>query len=190
MKTPSPVLSIAPRWIASRPGYLARFALGLLIPTLIVAAALTPKGAANRRLGPPPALHPHWPAWRLIGEAGPAVQLHLLCVTLALGIGGALLIGVKGDRLHRAMGWTWVLAMMTAAISSLFIRQVNHGAFSFIHLISGWIILAAPMAVAFARRHKVRQHARLMTGLFTGGLILAGLLAFMPGRLMWNLVLG
>jgi uncharacterized membrane protein len=29
-----------------------------------------------------------------------------------------------------------------------------------------------------------------MTGLFTGGLILAGLLAFMPGRLMWNLVLG
>ena len=46
------------------------------------------------------------------------------------------------------------------------------------------------MAVAAARRHKVRLHARLMTGLFTGGLVLAGLLAFMPGRLMWRLVMG
>jgi uncharacterized membrane protein len=190
MKTPSAALSISPRWISSRSGQVARFALGLLIPMLIVVVAIRPKAAASRRLGPPPALHPHWPALHLIGEAGPAVQIHLLCVCVALGIGVALLIGVKGDRLHRVLGWTWVLAMMTAAISSLFIRQVNHGAFSSIHLISGWIILAAPMAVALARRHKVRQHARLMTGLFTGGLILAGLLAFVPGRLMWNLVLG
>ena len=46
------------------------------------------------------------------------------------------------------------------------------------------------MGVAFARRHKVRLHARMMTGLFTGGLVLAGMLAFMPGRLMWEMFLG
>jgi uncharacterized membrane protein len=111
-------------------------------------------------------------------------------VLMALAIGIVLLAGVKGSRLHRALGWTWVLAMFTGAASSLFIRMLNHGHLSLIHLLSGWTIVALPMAVAAARAHKVRVHARFMTGLFTGGLILAGLLAFLPGRLMWNLILG
>jgi uncharacterized membrane protein len=68
--------------------------------------------------------------------------------------------------------------------------MVNHGHLSFIHLLSGWTIIALPLAVSFARRHKVRMHARFMTGLFTGGLILAGLFAFFPGRLMWQVVFG
>jgi len=79
---------------------------------------------------------------------------------------------------------------VTAAVSSLFIQLINHGHLSYIHLLSGWTILTLPIAVALARRHKVKQHARMMTGLFTGGLILAGLFAFFPGRLMWSLFFG
>ncbi|MDB5458354.1 MAG: hypothetical protein JWO72_95, partial [Caulobacteraceae bacterium] len=102
--------------------------------------------------------------------------------------GVVLLIGVKGTTLHRTLGWIWVVAMFIGAVSSLFIRVINHGSLSFIHLFAGWTIVALPMAVAYARRHKVASHARAMTGLFTGGLVLAGLFAFIPGRLMWSLV--
>jgi uncharacterized membrane protein len=159
---------------------------GSLIALALVAVSVGPKWHALGLDHLPP-LRLHAPELWRIAAAAPAIQLHLAGVTVAILIGVTLLVGVKGTTMHRVLGWTWVVAMMTAAVSSLFIRIINHGQFSFIHLLSGWTILALPMGVAFARRHKVRLHARTMTGLFTGGLVLAGLLAFMPGRLMWNL---
>jgi uncharacterized membrane protein len=168
---------------------LVQAALGSLIPLALVAVALWPKRHALGLDRLPP-LRVHAPELWRIASAGPVIQLHLAGVAVALLIGVVLLVGVKGTLVHRVLGWSWVLAMMTAAVSSLFIRMINHGHFSFIHLISGWTILALPMGVAFARRHKVKLHARMMTGLFTGGLILAGLFAFIPGRLMWELFFG
>jgi uncharacterized membrane protein len=168
---------------------IAQAALGSLIPLLLVAAAVWPRRHALGLDRLPP-LRLHAPELWRIAAAGPVIQLHLAGVTVALLIGVILLAGVKGSLAHRMLGWTWVVAMMTAAVSSLFIRIINHGQFSFIHLLSGWTILALPMGVAFARRHKVKLHARMMTGLFTGGLIIAGLFAFMPGRLMWQMVFG
>lgn len=188
MTTPQNALTASPR-----PALTARTIVGSvaisMISLLVVAAALGPRRLASERASLP-AIHLHAPDVTLVAHAPLAVQLHLTAVLIALLIGIVLLIGVKGGLLHRTLGWTWVMAMMTGAVSSLFIRMINHGAFSLIHLLSGWTIIALPMAVAFARRHKVRMHARMMTGLFTGGLILAGALAFVPGRLMWNLFLG
>ncbi|MBY0562636.1 MAG: DUF2306 domain-containing protein [Hyphomonadaceae bacterium] len=112
--------------------------------------------------------------------------MHLLAALTALAIGIVLLIGVKGTAAHRALGWGWVAAMGVTAISSLFIRELNGGAFSFIHLLTGWTIVILPMAVFMARRHNVRAHSRMMTGVFVGGLIVAGLFAFMPGRLLFS----
>ncbi len=167
---------------------LARALPGSAIAVAVVAAAQW-RGRARTGL-PPMALTLHAPRFDLIATAPVAVQIHLTAVTIALVIGVMLLVGVKGAARHHLMGWTWVLAMATAAVSSLFIRVVNHGQFSLIHLVSGWVILALPIAVAAARRRKVYLHARVMTGLFMGGLILAGLMAFTPGRLMWRLFLG
>ena len=190
MSTPQTALVPAPSTLAalgSRPWI--RLVLFCLAATAIVAAAVLPQSKALG-LDHLPALHPHAPQLWRIAQATLAIQIHLASVALALGIGIVLLAGVKGSTLHRTLGWTWVLAMAAAAVSSLFIRQINPGHFSFIHLLSGWTLIGLPMAVAFARRHKVRPHARAMTGLFTGGLILAGLFAFMPGRLMWRLFFG
>ena len=77
--------------------------------------------------------------------------------------------------------------MVVTAISSLFIRELNHGAFSLIHFFSGWTLVGLPMGVAFARRHQVKLHRRTMTGLYLGGLIIAGVFTFVPGRLMWRM---
>ncbi len=169
--------------------FLIRFALLSMIPLGLIALAIFPR-APGAAFQPLPPLRLHAPDLGLIAAAPPAVQLHLSGIAVAIVVGTVLMIGTKGQTMHRVLGWTWVAAMMTGAVSSLFIRMLNHGAFSYIHMISGWTIVALPMAVAAARRHKVRLHARLMTGLFTGGLVLAGLLAFMPGRLMWRLVMG
>nr|WP_271165275.1 DUF2306 domain-containing protein [Brevundimonas intermedia] len=133
------------------------------------------------------------PDFGLLAAAPSAIQIHVAAALTALAIGIVLLAGVKGTRLHRALGWTWVLAMGTTAASSFFIHQINPGGpagLSLIHLLSGWTLVGLPMAVYAARRHKVQTHRRAMTGMFVGGLIVAGALTFLPGRLMWAVFFG
>jgi uncharacterized membrane protein len=129
------------------------------------------------------------PQWGYVNAAPVIIQLHLYAALTALAIGIVLLSNVKGTTMHRALGWGWVVAMAVTAISSVFIREINGGAFSFIHLLTGWTIIVLPMAVFMAKRHNVNAHSRMMTGLFTGGLIIAGLFTFMPGRLMFRVFL-
>lgn len=135
-------------------------------------------------------VRPHAPDWDLIAEQAPVLQLHIAAATLALVIGVVLLAGIKGNRLHRTLGWTWAAAMATVAVSSFFIRDMNDGAFSLIHLLSGWTLIVLPMGLYAARRHEVARHRGRMTGLFVGALLIAGLFTFMPGRLMWRVFLG
>mgnify|MGYP000716392763 CR=1 FL=1 len=135
-------------------------------------------------------LKPHAPDVSRIAAAPTIVQVHLTAALTALAIGIVLMTRVKGTGLHKALGWTWVIAMGITAVSSLFIRGMNHGHFSFIHLLSGWTIVALPGAVYAIRRGKVAAHRRAMTGMFVGGLLLAGLFTFIPGRLMWTVFMG
>ncbi|CAN5300484.1 DUF2306 domain-containing protein [soil metagenome] len=132
----------------------------------------------------------HAPNLGLLAIAPIQIQIHVAAVFTALAVGTTLMLGVKGNRVHRTLGWTWVVAMATAAISSLFIHRVNGGGFSFLHLFAGWTLIALPMGVFAARKHNVRLHGRTMTGLFVGGLLIAGAFAFLPGRLMWQMVFG
>ena len=156
---------------------------------LIAAAGWVATGGFTANL-PPIQLHPHMPDPRLLAAAPVAIQLHLAAAMAAFFLGLAQFVLPKGTGLHRTIGWTWVVLIGTAAVSSLFIRQVNNGAFSFIHILSGWTLVVLPMAIYAARRGDIARHRGRMTGLFIGGLLVAGLLAFAPGRLMWRLFLG
>ena len=162
--------------------------VGLAIAISVIAAAYWLGAGRIRVRFDPSRIHLHAPNLALVAAAPVQIRLHLAAALIALAIGTVLMIGVKGTRLHRALGWTWVAAMATTAVSSLFIKTAfAPGHFGLIHLLSGWTIIALPMAVYAARRHKVAHHRRAMTGLFVGGLLLAGVLTFIPGRLMWNL---
>jgi len=132
-------------------------------------------------------LQPHLPDLGLLMAAPLQVKIHLAGALTSLGIGIVLLSGVKGTSLHKALGWTWVISMGTTAVSSFWIHNLNPGGLSFIHFLSGWTVIGLPAAVFAIRQRKVAVHARAMTSMFVGGLVLAGLLSFMPGRLMWNL---
>lgn len=132
----------------------------------------------------------HSPDWALLARQPWVIQLHIAAALTALLLGTVQLVGIKGTGIHRLIGWTWVVAMVTVAVSSLFIRQINPGAFSFIHLLSGWTLIALPMALFAIRRGRVASHASGMTWTFVGGLIVAGAFTFLPGRLLWKVFFG
>jgi uncharacterized membrane protein len=129
---------------------------------------------------------PHLPDWSLWAGQKPQVLIHVGAALTALAIGIVLMLLPKGVGPHKLLGWTWVIAMATTAVSSLFIFGLNGDFFSIIHLLSGWTIIALPMAVFAIRRRNVMMHRRMMMGLFVGGLLIAGALAFIPGRLMFE----
>jgi uncharacterized membrane protein len=128
----------------------------------------------------------HAPDWALLARQGFMIQLHLAAAVSALAVAILMLSRPKGTRMHRVVGWVWVVLMMTTALSSFFIRELNGGSLSAIHILSGWTALAAPLAVWAARTRRIKLHARFMTGIVIGGLFIAGALSFMPGRLMWR----
>lgn len=151
--------------------------------SLAGAAALALAAAAGALTGRPPRLE-------LIAQAGPAIQIHLVAVVLALAVGAWQLIGPKGTPAHRMLGWTWSLAMMAVALSSFFIRTVIDGWFSPIHLLSVTTLVGLPTAIWAAHRRDVRRHSRIMTSIYLGGMVVAGGFAFLPGRLLWRVFFG
>lgn len=137
---------------------------------------------------------PHLPHVEPILAAPLAVQLHLATILAAIPIGCVLMSGVKGGRLHRALGWTWAALLVFTATAALFIHAPTGlpsiAGIGVLHLFSGVTLVAAPLGIRAAKRHDVARHARAMTGLFIGGLGIAGLFAFLPGRLLWQVVFG
>lgn len=129
------------------------------------------------------------PDWSPIADAGPVIQIHLAAALVALGVGAWLVWGPKGRRWHRRLGWLCAGLLMVTALSSFGIRSMT-GHYSWIHGLSAWTVLALPFGVMAARRHKVAWHRRTMTGLFWGGLVIAGLFAFMPGRRLFMVFFG
>lgn len=167
-----------------RPGPLAAYAAASV--ALALGYVLVARG--GHVSWPAPRLHP--PRLELLAAAPAVIRLHVAAAFTAFAVGCVLLAGVKGTALHKALGWTWVAAMMATAVGSFFIRVIHPGHWSFIHFLSGWVAIAVPMGVVAIRRKNVRLHRRLMTGQFIGGLVIAGAFTFTPGRLMWNVFFG
>jgi len=118
----------------------------------------------------------------------PAVmQLHIASALTALGVGIWILAGPKGRGLHKKLGWVWVVVMATTAISSFWLTGLSGKSFSWIHGLSAWTIIGLPMGIYAIRKKNVQKHAKSMKGMFLGGMIIAGLFTFLPGRLMWSL---
>ncbi|MBI1187776.1 MAG: DUF2306 domain-containing protein [Alphaproteobacteria bacterium] len=117
----------------------------------------------------------------------PMIQIHVYAAVAAFAIGCVILLRRKGGGMHKTLGWAWVGAMAITALSSIFITGLNGGFYSFVHLISGWVIVALPMGVFAIRNKRVMAHRAAMTGMFIGGLVIAGALTFLPGRLMWRI---
>ena len=124
-------------------------------------------------------------------DAPPAIQIHAFAAIAAFTVGLVQLTAAKVTIPHRLIGWSWVILMLTVAVSSLFIHQIRlWGPWSPIHLLSILVLVTLPLAVLHARRHEVSRHRKAMLGLFTGALVIAGVFTFLPGRIMHAVVFG
>lgn len=116
------------------------------------------------------------------------VAIHLYSALAAFVLGGLILSRrVKGDGLHRTLGWTWVGLMLSVAASSLWIPGFLR--FSWIHALTALTFVGLWQGVGHARARRVAAHRGSMKGLYVGGLLVAGALAFMPGRALHGAVL-
>jgi len=115
------------------------------------------------------------------------VQVHVGAALTAFFIGLGLLVSPKGVGLHKPLGWLWVVAIVVTAGSSFFLTGLMGRSYSPIHALSAWVMLTLPFGIAAIRRRDVNKHRKAMTGMFVGGIVIAGLFAFLPGRLMWSL---
>ena len=124
-------------------------------------------------------------------QASPTIQIHAFAAMSAFVLGIVQFTAPKGTIPHRAVGWLWVAIMAVVSVTAFFIHEIRlWGPFSPIHLLAIYTLIALPLAVRHARRHAVQHHSRAMIGIFTGGLIIAGLFTFLPGRLMHAVAFG
>ncbi|WP_176695855.1 DUF2306 domain-containing protein [Phenylobacterium immobile] len=171
-----------------RVGFVPTFALSMVVVGVILTGAMGPLG--GRIVQGALTATPHAPDWALLGALSPVIKIHLYAALAAVALGAALMVVRKGRAFHRAAGWTWVALVAAVAGSSIFITELNHGGWSLLHLFTGWTFLILPLAVIAARRRSVARHRRMMMGLFYGGFAINLLIAFIPGRTLWQAVFG
>ncbi len=119
-----------------------------------------------------------------------AIIVHLTTVVPAIPLGLLVFLGPKGTPAHRLLGMVWMVLMGVTALSTLFIRHINDGGFSFIHLFVPLTLVGLAQAITAARQGRIADHKRPLLNLYFGALLIAGLLSFLPGRLMWAWLAG
>lgn len=114
-----------------------------------------------------------------------AIQIHVATVLPAAIIGLVIFMRRKGTGLHKVLGRLWMVLMITTALSSFFIHEINLvGGFSPIHILSILVLSGCVRAVAAARAGQIEPHRRIIRSVYLGGILGAGAFAFMPGRIM------
>jgi uncharacterized membrane protein len=127
----------------------------------------------------------------LLADAPLAVRIHLATVIPAFFIGGwLLLVSTKGAPPHRWLGAFYLVLMTTTAITTLFIRNIDPGHFSFIHLFIPLTLFGVVGGVWRLRQGDIKGHRNAMIALYVGALLIAGGFTFSPGRLMHAVFFG
>lgn len=119
-----------------------------------------------------------------------AVLIHLVTVIPAIPLGLYVLLSRKGTPTHKALGKFWLVLMGVTAIAALFIRQINDGSFSFIHLFVPLTLVGIWQVIASARAGRIADHRRHVVSMYIGALLIAGFTSFIPGRAMWHWLVG
>ncbi|BBB26567.1 DUF2306 domain-containing protein [Amphritea japonica] len=112
--------------------------------------------------------------------------VHLSAATWVLVIGFLQLRWAKGTSLHKRLGWSWMLAMIIASISSFGITGFVNWFYGYgpIHLLSIWVLICVVLSVGSARRGNIRSHRSYAVGAYLGTIGAAVGAVLMPGRLL------
>jgi uncharacterized membrane protein len=124
-------------------------------------------------------------------QASLVIQVHAFAAMAAFVLGIVQLSAPKGTVPHRLLGWIWGAIMVVVSVSAFFVHEIRlWGPWSPIHLLAVFTLVMLPLGVWRARRHEVQHHRWTMIGTFTGGLVVAGVFTFVPGRIMHAVAFG
>ncbi len=127
----------------------------------------------------------------LLWQAPLAVKLHLATVLPAFVIGTWLIFfSTKGAPRHRLFGAVYLGLMTVTAVTTFFIRSIGAGQLSLIHLFIPLTLFGVFGALWNVRRGNIAGHRNAMLGLYFGGILIAGGLTLLPGRIMHAVVFG
>jgi uncharacterized membrane protein len=101
-----------------------------------------------------------------------------------------IFFSTKGARWHRALGVIYLVLMTVTAIAALFIRSINPGQLSLIHLFIPLTLYGVTAALWNVRRGNIKGHRNAMLSLYIGGLMIAGSFTLLPGRLLNHVFFG
>jgi uncharacterized membrane protein len=125
----------------------------------------------------------------------PLIAVHMTAALTAIVIGPVALWARKGatqrPKLHRAFGYAWVTMMLTAAVSSIFIRDFglpNIAGYTPIHILVPVTLFSLFGAFRALAQGRIQAHRQFMTWLYIGACVVAGAFTLLPNRYLGNLV--
>lgn len=126
------------------------------------------------------------------------IQAHAFAAVAAFLLGLVQFTAPKGTLPHRTLGAIWVLLMTVVTVSSIFIRpSMTPGLplsqwFGFIHIFTALTAFGIVGGLIWIVRGgaTLKRHKGPFIGIFIGGLIVAGVLSFLPGRIMHQVAFG
>ena len=124
-----------------------------------------------------------------------AVKLHVATVVPAFLIGTyQIFVSRKGSRFHRALGYIYLALMTATSIAALFVQRLMPNGpflgFSPIHLFVPLTLFGVVGALRGAWTHNIPMHRSAMLGVYIGGILIAGSLTLLPGRIMHAVLFG
>lgn len=124
------------------------------------------------------------------GAVPAVVWAHIATILVAVILTPAMLLRPRGDRLHRRLGWLWASSMALTALLTFWIRGLDQGSLSLIHILSAWTLVQVPLILWAARTHNHRKHRNAVRGMVIGALLVAGFFTFPFDRLMGRWLFG
>ena len=118
----------------------------------------------------------------------PAIWIHVFAAVSALVLGATIFLARKGTFVHRISGRVWAGLMLVTAVSTVWIKA--NGSYSWIHLLSIATLAILAAVVYAAMSGHIRRHRMGVIGLYSGSLVVAGLFALMPHRLLGKMLWG
>ena len=126
-----------------------------------------------------------------------AVKVHVATIVPAFLIGTwQIFLSTKGAPLHRLFGAIYLGLMTITAIAAFFIRNpfntdpFSLRGFSWIHVFVAVTAFGIISTLWALKTHNIKAHRGSMLGVYIGGILIAGALAFAPGRIMHAVVFG
>jgi uncharacterized membrane protein len=116
-----------------------------------------------------------------------SARIHAIAVVTLTIAGWCMLALPKGDRRHRTLGWSWVIAMVVMGVASMAVPHGDNWVAAYVGGGSAYVLLG--FGIYSVRRRRLRTHGKTMAMLMIA-LVLMTMLAVIPGRLLHDVLFG